>query len=216
MWHRHSCLCGWEAWQDERSLTRMSVARCSPAVRGFVTKYAQRFGARLDSLAALGYDATRAYSPSPCAAPAQNSRAPLSATPSPRRNSSPSSPASSLSTRIAIRSANASSSTRSKRTVDAEEDHRTVMRDGTLASRRLARRRLAAEPPDPKHLLVTRRRRKPPIRRRGRAPSQPARTPAFRLLTPSKLMSLVHLRTNISLWLISTSSPSILTSIRGK
>jgi branched-chain amino acid transport system substrate-binding protein len=31
----------------------------APAVRGFVTKYAQRFGARPDSLAALGYDTTR-------------------------------------------------------------------------------------------------------------------------------------------------------------
>ncbi|MEA2336977.1 MAG: branched-chain amino acid transport system substrate-binding protein [Thermoanaerobaculia bacterium] len=31
----------------------------APAVRGFVTKYTQRFGARPDSLAALGYDTTR-------------------------------------------------------------------------------------------------------------------------------------------------------------
>jgi branched-chain amino acid transport system substrate-binding protein len=31
----------------------------APAVRGFVTKYAQRLGARPDSLAALGYDTTR-------------------------------------------------------------------------------------------------------------------------------------------------------------
>src|SRR4051812_23260659 len=51
---------------------------------------------------------------------------------------------------------------------------------GTYSPRRLARRRLAAEPPNPQNSLLTRHPCKPPIRRRGRAPIQPAGTPALR------------------------------------
>ena len=64
----------------------------APAVRDFVTKYAKRFGASPDSLAALGYDAMRVLADAMRrAGPA--STAPHFATPSPRRRTSPESPA---------------------------------------------------------------------------------------------------------------------------
>ena len=69
----------------------------APAVRGFVTKYAQRFGARPDSLAALGYDTTRVLADAMRRAGPKFTRATLRDAIAATR-SSPSSPASSPST----------------------------------------------------------------------------------------------------------------------